>query len=85
MCGRCSSDNEHTAGSVIASPPNILVILLNKFHYEINARQNNITHDIVLDTKSNHNQVSYYLIGSIQTMETLSHRDIILLKFILQT
>ena len=49
MCGMCSSDTEHTEVSVIESPPNYLVILFNRFHFELNARR---TETVILDLRT---------------------------------
>ena len=63
MCGGCSSDTEHSVVSVVESPPNVLVILFNRFHFDVNARKNRA--DILLERKIKHNSVAYDLIGSI--------------------
>ena len=63
ICGGCSSDTEHSEISVIETPPSVLVILFNRFHYGHNVRKDKT--DILLERKFNHNLVNFDLIGTI--------------------
>ena len=62
-CGVCCSNTEHSELTFLDRRPNILVIVINRFLFDINARKNKT--NIILEEKICHNSVNYDLICSV--------------------
>ena len=62
-CAVCSDDTIHLEHATLFSHPNVLVIIINRYSFNNNARKDK-TH-IILNRKIQHNSINYNLVGAI--------------------
>ena len=62
-CAVCSDDTIHLEHASLFSHPNVLVIIINRYSFNNNARKDK-TH-IILNRKIQHNSINYNLVGAI--------------------
>ena len=63
ICEVCSTNTVHSEISCIEHPPNILIIVVNRFNFGMFASKNNT--GVTLNRNICHNNINYDLIGSI--------------------